>query len=196
MSNRQMLPLYFPHLSPLRSRSAWFFSGFIFGSLFMLALGTLGRPSLFYNFYSLFTTFYSFYKSETGKLIVNFGKQVINYMNFFSTKDLNEKMRRGDSMVPPFFVWLFQDCPETSAHFLGILNPILLNKLYDKISEVFLEFAVDYLFLDWIFSNNWIKCIIKKVLIFGYTKYIIPHIFSSELPTIFRKRRLTPENMV
>jgi hypothetical protein len=40
------------------------------------------------------------------------------------------------------------------------------------------------------------KGMTKKALIYGYTKFIIPDIFSSELPTIFRKHRLTPEDMV
>jgi hypothetical protein len=37
---------------------------------------------------------------------------------------------------------------------------------------------------------------IKKVLIFVYTKFITPRIFSSRLPTIFMKHGLTPEDMV
>ncbi len=39
------------------------------------------------------------------------------------------------------------------------------------------------------------KGMAKKALIYGYTQYVIPDIFASKLPTIFRKR-LTPEDMV
>ncbi len=40
------------------------------------------------------------------------------------------------------------------------------------------------------------KGMAKKALIYGYTKYVVPDIFASKLPAIFRKCRLTPEEMV
>ncbi|RIA97412.1 hypothetical protein C1645_814127 [Glomus cerebriforme] len=104
-------------------------------------------------------------------------------------------MRRGGSMVPPFFIWIFQDYPEVAAYFLRTLNPVILNVAYDKLSGMFLSFAVDLL-LDYTFPNNWIKGIIKKAVVFSYNKYVIPIIFSSKLPIILRRRGLTPEEML
>ncbi|RIA84191.1 hypothetical protein C1645_784638 [Glomus cerebriforme] len=104
-------------------------------------------------------------------------------------------MRRKESMVPPFFTWIFQDYPEVAAYFLGTLKPVTLNMVYNKLSKMFLDFVVNLL-LDWIFPNHWIKGMIKKAVVFGYKKYIIPIVFSTKLPTILRQRGLTPEEMV
>jgi hypothetical protein len=50
-------------------------------------------------------------------------------------------MERGDNMVPPLFIWIFQDYPEISTYLFGSLNPVKLNKLYDKISGSFLDYV-------------------------------------------------------
>jgi hypothetical protein len=138
-----ILPLYYNSgLSPC-SRSAWFLTGFLFGSLLVLAFE---RPSLFYDFFNfLFTLFNlarNFYKSVTGQLVVICIKKLVNsYMDFCSIRDLKKKMERGDNMIPPLFIWLFQDYPETAAYYFTRINPIALNMKYDKISECLLDYV-------------------------------------------------------
>ncbi|GES87951.1 hypothetical protein GLOIN_2v838603 [Rhizophagus clarus] len=105
-------------------------------------------------------------------------------------------MERGDNMLPPLFIWLFQDYPETVAHCFGRLNPIVLNMKYDKISGNLLDYAADFLLPNRIFPENWMRRMTKQALIYVYTKLIIPRIFSFRLPSIFRNHKLTPEDMV
>jgi hypothetical protein len=142
LKNLHVLPLYNNPVPAPCSRSARFLAGLLFVSLFVLAL----VPSLFYYFFNfLFTLFYlalDFYKSETGQVIVTCVKQLVtNYNIFRSTRGLEERMARGDSMVPPFFIWIFQDYPEVSANLLGRLDPVALNMLYDEISDNVLDFV-------------------------------------------------------
>ena len=141
---KHLLPLYYtyPVLAPC-SRSAWFFTGFFFGALLVLALGV---PSLFYILFNFLVTLFqsslNYYKSETGEIVANYIKfLVLSYLDFHSTEELIEKMERGESMVPPLFIWIFQDYPEVAANLLRSIDPIRLNKIYDKLSEYFLDFV-------------------------------------------------------
>ncbi|CAG8752989.1 11532_t:CDS:2, partial [Rhizophagus irregularis] len=86
--------------------------------------------------------------------------------------------------------------PESAGHVFRRFNLIALNVIYNKISDYLLDCAADFLLPNWIFLKDWMKGMAKKVLIYVYTKFIIPRIFSSRLPSIFRKHRLTPEDMV
>ncbi|RIA85848.1 hypothetical protein C1645_830167 [Glomus cerebriforme] len=99
----------------------------------------LGLPSLFYNLFLFFNSCYGYYKSETGQTVVYYSKHLVSlYLGFCSAE---KKMRRGGSMVPPFFIWIFQDYPEVAANFLRTLNPVILNVAYDKLSGMFLSFV-------------------------------------------------------
>ncbi|GBC22206.2 hypothetical protein GLOIN_2v838603 [Rhizophagus irregularis DAOM 181602=DAOM 197198] len=195
---RTILPLYYnPGLSPC-SRTVWFLTGFLFGSLVVLAFG---RPSLFYDFFNfLFTLFYlvlDFYKSETGQQIVIYIKKLYNnYSDFCSIRNLKELMERGDHMVPSLFIWIFQEYPESAGRFFRRFDLIVLNVIYKKISDYLLDCAADFLLPNWIFLKDWMRGMAKKVMIYVYTKFIISRIFSSRLPSIFRKHKLTPEDMV
>ncbi|CAB5369864.1 unnamed protein product [Rhizophagus irregularis] len=141
--------------------------------------------------------FLDFYKSETGQQIVIYIKQLYNnYSNFCSIRNLKELMERGNHMVPSLFIWIFQEYPESAGRFFSRFNPIALNVMYNKISDCLLDCAADFLLPNWIFLKDWMKGMTKKVLIYIYTKFIIPRIFSSRLPSLFRKHRLTPEDMV
>jgi len=41
------------------------------------------------------------------------------------------------------------------------------------------------------------KGMVKKAYIYGYTKFVLPDIFATKLPAIFRRHsKLTPEDMV
>ncbi|UZO02394.1 uncharacterized protein OCT59_020875 [Rhizophagus irregularis] len=168
---RTILPLYYnPGLSPCSS-TVWFLTGF----LFVL----------------------DFYKSETGQRIVIYIKELYNnYSDFCSIRNLKELMERGNHMVPSLFNWIFQEYPESAGRFFRRFNLIALNVMYNKISDYLLDCAADFLLPNWIFLKDWMKGMTKKVLIYVYTKFIIPRIFSSRLPSIFRKHRLTPEDMV
>ncbi|CAB4490156.1 unnamed protein product [Rhizophagus irregularis] len=192
---RTILPLHYnPGLSPC-SRTVWFLTGFLFGSLVVLAFG---RPSLFYDFFNFLFTFFhlvlDFHKSETGQQIVIYIKKLYNnYSVFCSIGNLKELMERGNHMVPSLFIWIFQEYPESAGRFFRRFNLIALNVIYNKISDYLLDCAADFLLPNW---KDWMKGMAKKVLIYVYTKFIIPRIFSSRLPSIFRKHRLTPEDMV
>ncbi|PKB97653.1 hypothetical protein RhiirA5_432707 [Rhizophagus irregularis] len=141
-----------------------------------------------------------FYRSETGQRIVIYIKKLYNnYSDFCSIRNLKELMERGNHMVPSLFIWIFQEYqeyPESAGRFFRRFNLIALNLMYNKISDYLLDYAADFLLPNWIFLKDWMKGMTKKALIYVYTKFIIPRIFSSRLPNIFRKHRLTPEDMV
>ncbi len=134
---KHVLPLYYNPVPQPCSRSAWFLAGLFFGSFCVLALE---EPSLFYNFFKLLLTLFSlaidFYMSKTGKAIVKL------YTFYQFTKKLMERKKRGDNMIPPFFTWILQDYPDTTAGcFLRSLNQVRLNKKYKKISKEILKFV-------------------------------------------------------
>jgi len=136
-SVKHVLPLYYNPVPQPCSRSAWFLAGLFFGSFCVLALE---EPSLFYNFFKLLLTLFSlaidFYMSKTGKAIVKL------YTFYQFTKKLMERKKRGDNMIPPFFTWILQDYPDTTAGcFLRSLNQVRLNKKYKKISKEILKFV-------------------------------------------------------
>ena len=142
---KNLLPLYHVKAPTLCSRTAQFLTGLLFFcSLFVLALEV---PSLLYYFFYfinfLFTFFYQardFYRSETGQTIFKCTKLLFFiYSEISSIKDLKKQMERGDIMVPPLFIWIFQDYKEEASNFFSRINPILLNKLYDKISDDLLD---------------------------------------------------------
>jgi len=138
-----ILPLYYNPVLPPCSRSAWFLTGLFFGSLLVLALG---EPSLFYNFfmflYKYFNLGIDLYKSETGNMIVEVTKFLyLNYLDYCSTKKLTAKIERGENMLPPFFIWIFQDYHEATTTFFEKLEPVMFNKIYNKISGKLLNYV-------------------------------------------------------
>jgi hypothetical protein len=140
MKNIPTLPLYYSPV-PSCSRTAWFLAGFLFAFLLVLAPEL---PTLFYSLFNFFINLFylaiGFYKSETGQIIVNYIKRlVIDYNKVCSTINLMDKMDRGDNMTPSFLTWLLQDYSEVAAPFLRRVNPIILNRLYNKTSEKLLN---------------------------------------------------------
>ncbi|RIA87623.1 hypothetical protein C1645_827507, partial [Glomus cerebriforme] len=127
---------------------------------------------------------YGYYKSETGQTVVYYSKHLVSlYLGFCSAE---KKMRRGEAWF--LLIWIFQDYPEVAAYFLRTLNPVILNVAYDKLSEMQLIYDI---------SQQLNKRYDQKAMIFSYNnKYVIPIILSSKLPTILRRRGLTPEEML
>ncbi|PKY51454.1 hypothetical protein RhiirA4_424528 [Rhizophagus irregularis] len=74
----------------------------------------------------------------------------------------------------------------------GQLLVICIKKLYNSNSD-FCSIRnlkkkigrADFSLPNWIFPKGWMRGMAKKALIYVYTEFIIPHIFSSKLPNIF-----------
>ena len=158
---KNILPLYHREDSTLCSRTARFLTGlFFFCSLLVLALEV---PSLLYYFFYfinfLFILARDFYRSETGQVIFKCTKLFIfiyneySYIRIKGTKwiimkeinsiiNLKKRMGRGDIMIPPLFIWIFQDYQVEASDIFGKINPIiviLLNTIYNKISNYLLD---------------------------------------------------------